>query len=87
MVRENLPWDCYLGSSRRVITAMAAIDGDIRIIGRLRYAYLRYMQRPAYLLALKRLKLIVAPSKYMARTIAGDFPRTPILHIYNRVLC
>ena len=59
---------------------------DIRIIGRLRYAYLRYMQRPAYLLALKRLKLIVAPSKYMARTIAGDFPRTPILHIYNGVV-
>ena len=58
---------------------------DMRIIGRLRYTYLRYMQRPAYRLALRRLKLVIAPSKFMACAIAGDFPRTPVRHIYNGI--
>ena len=55
---------------------------DIRIIGRLRYSYLRYIQRPAYRLALRRVKLITVPSKFLARLIAVDFPRTPIVNIY-----
>lgn len=59
---------------------------DLRLIGLLRYAYLRYVQRPAYLLAFKRLKLVVAPSKFMSRAIAPDFPNTPILHVYNGIV-
>ena len=59
---------------------------DIRLIGRLRYAHLRYLQRPAYLLAMRRIKLVVAPSKFIARATAVDFPRTPIVHIYPGIV-
>lgn len=75
---ELLPWflapsDYKYGSYRRE---------DMRVIGWLRYAYLRYMQRPAYRLGLRRLKLVMVPSKFMARAVSVDFPRTPIVHIY-----
>jgi glycosyltransferase involved in cell wall biosynthesis len=59
---------------------------DIRLIGRLRYSYLRYIQRPAYLLALKKIKMIVVPSKFMARTVARDFPRTPTVVLYPEII-
>jgi len=55
---------------------------DIRPVGRLRYSYLRHLQRPAYLLALKRVKLVTVPSKFMASTVSRDFPHTPIKVLY-----
>lgn len=59
---------------------------DIRLVGRLRYSYYRYIQRPAYLLALKKIRIIVVPSKFMARTVARDFPRTPTVVLYPEIL-
>jgi len=55
---------------------------DLRLVGRLRYLYLRYLQRPAYLLALRRLAMVAAPSQFVARVIAGDFRRTPVRVLY-----
>jgi glycosyltransferase involved in cell wall biosynthesis len=73
-----LPWalprsDYSSGSYRRE---------DRRLIGWLRYGYLRYLQRPAYLLALRRVLVVTTPSRFMARVIAGDFPRTPVRVLY-----
>lgn len=56
---------------------------DIRPIGRLRHGYLRYLQRPAYRLALRRLRLVIAPSAFMAQVLAQDFPRTAITVLYS----
>jgi glycosyltransferase involved in cell wall biosynthesis len=58
---------------------------DRRLVGRLRYAYLRWWQRPLYLAALRRLRLVIAPSRYMAQAVQPDFPRTPIVQLYNGV--
>jgi glycosyltransferase involved in cell wall biosynthesis len=55
---------------------------DLRLVGRLRYCYLRYLQRPAYLLALRRLAMVAVPSQFMARAVAGDFRRTPVRVLY-----
>jgi glycosyltransferase involved in cell wall biosynthesis len=75
---QLLPWalprsDYSSGSYRRE---------DRRLVGWLRYGYLRYLQRPAYLLALRRVLVVTAPSRFMARVIAGDFPRTPVKVLY-----
>jgi glycosyltransferase involved in cell wall biosynthesis len=59
---------------------------DIRLAGRLRYWYYRYLQRPAYRLALSRVKLIIAPSKYMMQATKQDFPRTPMTQVYNGIV-
>jgi glycosyltransferase involved in cell wall biosynthesis len=80
--RELLPWllpasDYNNGSYRWQ---------DIRLVGRLRYCYLRYIQRPAYLLALKRLGMVTVPSNFMAHAIAADFPRTSVVTIYPAIV-
>ena len=58
---------------------------EVRLKGCLRYAYYRYLQRPAYLIALKRLKRVIAPSRYMQQAITLDFPSTQIFQIYNGI--
>jgi glycosyltransferase involved in cell wall biosynthesis len=58
---------------------------DIRLRGRLRYVYYRYLQRPAYLRVLKRLKFVIAPSAYMKQAIRPDFPNSQIIQIYNGI--
>jgi glycosyltransferase involved in cell wall biosynthesis len=59
---------------------------DIRFVGRLRYMYYRFLQRPAYRLALRRLRLVISPSKFMAQVVQADFPRTPATQIYNGIV-
>lgn len=79
---ELLPWllpaSDYAGGSFRW--------ADVRFSGRLRYCYFRYIQRPAYLVAMRRLKLVTAPSKFIARTVARDFPHTPIEVLYPGIV-
>ena len=58
---------------------------DMRLVGHLRYAYYHYLQRSVYQLVLQRLKLVIAPSQYMAQAITPDFPATQIIQIYNGI--
>ena len=57
----------------------------IRVSGRLRYLYYRLLQRPAWLLALRRVRLVIAPSEYMVQAIKPDFPRLPVQQLYNGI--
>jgi glycosyltransferase involved in cell wall biosynthesis len=58
---------------------------DITVVGRLRYAYLRYIQRPLYLLALRRCAGFVAPSRFMAHALTEEASPELIEQIYNGI--
>jgi glycosyltransferase involved in cell wall biosynthesis len=57
---------------------------DLTVIGHLRYAYQRFLQRPIYLLGARRhLRLMLAPSRFMAAILERDAPGIPVLQLYN----
>lgn len=58
---------------------------DITLLGRLRYGYLRFLQRPLYLLALRRCSGFVAPSRFMAHALTEEAPVALIEQIYNGI--
>jgi glycosyltransferase involved in cell wall biosynthesis len=58
---------------------------DLRVRGRLRLAYLRYLERPAYRLGFRPLRRVLAPSEFMAASLAGDFPEGRIHVLYNGI--
>jgi glycosyltransferase involved in cell wall biosynthesis len=58
---------------------------DITLIGRLRYAYLRFLQRPLYLIALRHCAGFIAPSRFMARALAEEAAPEMIEQIYNGI--
>jgi glycosyltransferase involved in cell wall biosynthesis len=58
---------------------------DITLVGRLRYAYLRFLQRPLYLLALRRCAGFVAPSRFMAHALTEEAAPELIEQIYNGI--
>ena len=58
---------------------------DLRVIGRLRSVYLRVIQRPAYLLALRRCGALVAPSAFIARVLEDDVHPGQIIQIDNGI--
>jgi len=58
---------------------------DLRVIGRLRSLYLRVIQRPAYLLALRRCGALVAPSAFIARVLEKDVDPGRIIQIDNGI--
>ena len=58
---------------------------DLTLTGRARYWYYRGLQRPMFRFMFRKLKLVIAPSKFMAHMLQADFPRTPIQPIYNGI--
>jgi glycosyltransferase involved in cell wall biosynthesis len=58
---------------------------DVRLIGRLRYGYFRLFQRPLYLIGLRRLSALIAPSRFLADVLTADAGRTPVVQIYNGI--
>jgi len=59
---------------------------DLTIIGHLRYAYQRFLQRPLYLFGGRRhLRLVLAPSKFMAGILEHDARGIPVRHLYNGI--
>jgi glycosyltransferase involved in cell wall biosynthesis len=58
---------------------------DITLSGRLRYAYLRFLQRPLYLVALRHCAGFVAPSRFMARALTEEASPELIEQIYNGI--
>lgn len=58
---------------------------DLLVRGRLRLAYLRYLERPAYRLGLRSVNLVLAPSEFMASAVARDFERGKVHTLYNGV--
>ena len=58
--------------------AGAADGGRLSATDTLRYLYLRFLQRPGYLLWLRRVDRILALSQYMADTVRVDAGRVPV---------
>jgi glycosyltransferase involved in cell wall biosynthesis len=58
---------------------------DLRAVGRLRYCYLRFVQRPLYQWVLRRTFAYVAPSRFLADTLLEDAGHTQIRQVYNGI--
>lgn len=59
---------------------------DLKALGRLRYAYQRFGQRPLYLFGARRhLRLILAPSTFMAHLIEREVPGVALRRLYNGI--
>jgi glycosyltransferase involved in cell wall biosynthesis len=65
--------------------ASAARGGALSLPDRLRYLYLRFLQRPAYLFWLRRIELILAPSEYFATAVRRDAGRVPVRLLANGI--
>lgn len=50
-----------------------------------RYAYLRWLQRPAYLHRLRTVDRVLTPSRFLAEAVRQDLPRVPIHVVPNGV--
>ncbi|HWD72555.1 MAG TPA: glycosyltransferase family 4 protein [Actinomycetota bacterium] len=62
------------------------LPSDLRMIGRIRYLYQRFMQRPLWLLGARRnLAMMLAPSRYTAAILERDAGRVPIRHLPNGI--
>jgi glycosyltransferase involved in cell wall biosynthesis len=58
---------------------------DLRAVGRLRYCYLRFIERPIYQCVLRRTFAYVAPSRFLADTLLEDAAPTQIRQVYNGI--
>jgi glycosyltransferase involved in cell wall biosynthesis len=58
---------------------------DLTPAGLMRYGYLRFLQRTAYLPALRTLDRVLCPSRFIAEAVRPDFARTPIHHLNNGI--
>ncbi|HEY3873352.1 MAG TPA: glycosyltransferase family 4 protein [Actinocrinis sp.] len=63
----------------------SASGGALSMPDRAHYLYLRFLQRPAYLLWLRRIDRIIAPSGYFAEAVRRDAGRVPVCVLANGV--
>jgi glycosyltransferase involved in cell wall biosynthesis len=75
------PWDLPASDYRNGTYRRS----DLRVIGRLRCLYLGFIQRPAYLFALRRCDALVAPSAFIARVLERDIDPGRIVQINNGI--
>jgi glycosyltransferase involved in cell wall biosynthesis len=76
-----LPWQLRAGDFRGGTYDLK----DLTPAGLLRYGYLRFLQRAAYLPALRSVDRVLCPSRFIAGTVRPDFTRTPIHHLHNGI--
>ncbi|MQY12765.1 D-inositol-3-phosphate glycosyltransferase [Streptomyces sp. RB5] len=63
----------------------AVRGGRLSAADRARYCYLRFLQRPAYLPWIRRLDLVLAPSRYFADAVRPDTGRVPVAVLPNGI--
>jgi glycosyltransferase involved in cell wall biosynthesis len=63
----------------------SATSGALSLPDRARYLYLRFLQRPAYLLWLRHIDRIIAPSEYFADAVRCDAGRVPVSVLANGI--
>jgi glycosyltransferase involved in cell wall biosynthesis len=74
----------WTGSLLRWNLAGAAA-GRLSAADRARYAYLRFLQRPAYLPRLRRVDRVLAPSRYFADAVRADVGSVPVHVVPNGI--
>jgi glycosyltransferase involved in cell wall biosynthesis len=78
---ELLPWQLPASDYRNRSFEWS----DLTLAGHLRYWYYRLLQRPLFLLGARRLRVIFAPSKFMAQALESDAGKIPVRHLYNGI--
>lgn len=63
----------------------SATGGALSMSDRAHFLYLRFLQRPAYLLWLRHIDRIIAPSDYFAEVVRCDAGRVPVRVLANGV--
>ncbi|MBA3788856.1 glycosyltransferase family 4 protein [Patescibacteria group bacterium] len=58
---------------------------DLTFMGTLRFWFYRYIQRPLYLIALRRIKIFIASSRYITEALCTDVSVEKIIQIYNGI--
>jgi glycosyltransferase involved in cell wall biosynthesis len=76
-----LPWQLSSSAYRNASYEWS----DLTMHGRATYGYLRFLQRPAYRLALRGASRILAPSAFIARELRKDFVAARIHQLYNGI--
>jgi len=76
-----LPWQLSAGHFRGGTYDLK----DLTPVGLLRYAYLRYLQRTAYLPGLTSVNRVLCPSRFIADAVRPDFARAPIHQLHNGI--
>ena len=74
-----LPWGLPPSSYRD----SSYLWSDLRLRGRLRYLYLRFVQRPLYVRGFRHVDTVLAPSRFMAAALRSDVGKVPVIHVYN----
>jgi glycosyltransferase involved in cell wall biosynthesis len=75
----------WTGELLRWNLASSAGGGALSPADRLRYLYLLLLQRPAYLLWLRRIDRILAPSGYFAAAVRRDAGKVPVRVLANGI--
>jgi glycosyltransferase involved in cell wall biosynthesis len=78
---ELLPWQLPASDYRNHSFEWS----DLKLSGHLRYWYYRLLQRPLFLLGARRLRVMFAPSKFMAGVLERDAGKVPVRHLYNGI--
>jgi glycosyltransferase involved in cell wall biosynthesis len=77
LLRWHLPPSDYAHASYQ--------QGDLLLSGRLRLAYYRLIQRPLYMRGLRRLRLLIGPSAFMANAVKHDAKGVATRHVPNGI--
>jgi glycosyltransferase involved in cell wall biosynthesis len=76
-----LPWQLSAGHFRGGTYDLS----DLTPTGMLRYGYLRFLQRTAYLPGLRSVDRVLCPSRFIAEAVRRDFTRAPIHQLPNGI--
>jgi glycosyltransferase involved in cell wall biosynthesis len=79
------PEDWTLRLLKWNLPSMTAGAGRLSRTDAARYAYLRYLQRPAYLARLRRIDGVLTPSRFVADAVLADVGRVPTRVLPNGV--
>ena len=80
-VRKLLPWQLQASDYKN----HSYNPADRTLTGWLRYSYFLGVQRPLYKMGIRRLKKVIAPSKFMFEVLHTDVPTSKLLQLYNGI--
>ena len=58
---------------------------NLNVVGRFRYWYYCFIQRPLYRLLMRRIRYFIAPSAFLAEALRDDVPPAKIRQLYNGI--
>lgn len=80
-ILKLMPWLLFPSDYKKVPFDL----NNLNTVGKLHYIYYRFLQRPIYRFAIRRIRFFIAPSKYFAELIKQEVPTEKIRQIYNGI--